>query len=1057
VNPSFIYDWATGAGTLRASWSSGDSASNRFLSVTQGSTSVAAPLLPAATLSYDVAAGVTVGDTYSAEVRALASGSIGAWSPAMTVIVHQLVAPSITSVTGDATAHTITVDFTAVAGPTGQSFVAELWNGDQSQQIGLPVSVGQSPAVLNNQAITTGNTYSVRVRTTADNSYCRWTAWGSITIGGVPKVTNVAARCDNTSWDVAVSWDPIPSSFTNRQYVVSITGTGVSYSSPQTAATSLTLTKSQTNVQSGQTYAVTVTAYASGYSPGLPSDAVNVTIGSCGGPYTPTGGGDPVDLTRGGFMYANPDLVVGSLVPLRFVTYYGASVPTPSENPLYTGKPLGNRWNHSYNTRLARDSAGATMYVIWGSFSVESFSIPSSVIGAYPNTGGSAGSSLVLGTDLIFTLTVSDRTVYRFDSNGNLLTITDRIGHQTALAYSGGQLSTVTDVATGHALSLRYTGDYLHSVTDDLGRSISFGYDGADLASVTDVMGHARTFHYVGASLMESFVDQRGNTAVKNTYTTGQVTFQQDARALAAGQSYGSTFSYVPGTLDGASIVTTTLVDRAGHTVRYVCLASTGVNLSADYDLGSGNAQIENRTFDGYANLLSETIYVGPRSGYSAGLGNTTSYTYDGNGNVLTVTVPLGGGNAQVTTNVYDGNSNLLTSTFYEGLLSEYAPNLGNVTTFHYNTDNTTQKITDPVGQVTSFVYEPGTVAGLIKTWSDELGNDFQCDYQNTYLHTVTNPFGEKLIGTWDSVGRPSQVQYVAADGTTVLMTTLTTYWDNSLTKSFATWYKDQAQSAQWVRQYTYDNNGNPYQFTDELNNVVTYTNDANNLVTQIAQPQYRQSIRTTQLGYDRDDFLNSRVYSATVSESFTSDMLGRRLSFTDANLNLYGYSQAMVLPTPPTPPFNTRATTTWPALASAPGTTYTDQVTTDPAGRVVRAVDRAGNVTDVAYTTQRDPQTHQITTTVTVTLPPAKDGTRYTTVAVYDPAGRLISFTDENGHGTTYAYSIGTDPVSSTKTRVITATDPLGNQRVTIIDALGRVLGGSMGGGALVRSFAFT
>jgi len=86
----------------------------------------------------------------------------------------------------------------------------------------------------------------------------------------------------------------------------------------------------------------------------------------------------------------------------------------------------------------------------------------------------------------------------------------------------------------------------------------------------------------------------------------------------------------------------------------------------------------------------------------------TSSYTYNGFGEVLTVTDPLG----NVTTNVYDTNGNLT-------LVTSPAPNNSagaSVTHFTYDTKGELLTITDPLGHVTTMTY---TTAGLIATIKD--------------------------------------------------------------------------------------------------------------------------------------------------------------------------------------------------------------------------------------------------------------------------------------------------------------------------------------------------
>ena len=1058
----FVYDWALSTnGTLQASWTEADNAAFRYLTVLLdgGQTPIAAPLLPAATLAYVVQTAVTAGQTYTARVRALQSGAIGAWSPLATVVIHRLLAPLVTSIAADGAAHTITLAWTAPAGPAGQTFVAELWSGDGQTRLAA-ISPAVSPQVFQNAAIVDGASFKARVRTMADNSFGRWSDWSAITVNGLPKVQNVAARCDSSA-NVIVSWTPV-TGFADVTYVASITGPNVNFQSAPVSANSITLAQADTHVQDHVTYAVTVKAQATGHAAGPWSDAANVTIGECGAfpppPRPPVA--DPIDPATGAFLYSNDDLAVDAVMPLIFSTCYSSAVPTPSENPIYTGTPLGNRWTHSYNTRLARDANGQTLYVLWGNLSIDAFGIPSSITGVYANTGGSQGSTLVLGADLIFTLTLADQSTYRFTFDGALLSVTDRVGHQTTLTYAGGQLQTVTDVATGQRLTFTYTGQYLQRVADDSGRHVDFDYNGADLFHITDVIRGVRTFAYTGSSLIETIVDQRQNTAVKNVYTNGKVTNQQDARALKSGESYATTLAYRAETIDGMEMIITDVVDRAGHAITYQSRASNGALMSLRYDLGQGNIQVQQWTYDGFNNVLSETIYLGSAAGYTPGQGNTTTFTYDGDGNQLTSTVPLAGGAVSIVTRTYDAFNRPFTETVYEGPQAGYASAIGNVVHYGYNADGTLMSITDALGQAIGITYKPGAVSGLVDTFTDVLGNVFRCDYQGAYLQRVTNPFGEAVVYSRDGIGRVTGAQYLASDATIVAATRVT-YYDTSLVETSRLSFAGQPDVDAFLTQYVYDANGNVHEVTGGQG-TTTYEFDPNNFPSSVTYPAFRGSSRTIGMVYDRDDFVQTVTYSdasPVVKQDYVSDAVGRTLSYTDPNRRLYAYARTML--TNQGTPFPLQETLTWPTLASDPNTVFTDVTTSDPLGRVTAVTDRSQQTTNVAYTTVLDQPTQLLKWQTVVTWPPAQANHPRATIArQFDGAGRLTSVTDENGKTTTITYGKAQDSTTQTFVQVVTAIDPESNQEITTYDALGRLAsltrGRPDGPAPLTRTTAF-
>ena len=266
------------------------------------------------------------------------------------------------------------------------------------------------------------------------------------------------------------------------------------------------------------------------------------------------------------------------VVPLTFTTYYNSARPLPGDNPIYSNLPLGNRWNHSYNTALAIGSAGGFVYVMWGRGGVEGYAIPQAAGGPYANAGARLGSSLVKTGDGSYTLTYLGQQVYRFSANGRLSAIVDRNGNQATLAYNAqGQLQTVSDVQSGHSLTLTYDGSWLKSVGDGT-RSVSYAVTGGNLVSMTNPRNKTRTFAYAasGTSLLQTIVDFSGPTVVKNTYQNDRIQFQQDARALAGGQSYGNRFQWSTGSYETVETSVAEVTDRLDNASHYESLAGNG-------------------------------------------------------------------------------------------------------------------------------------------------------------------------------------------------------------------------------------------------------------------------------------------------------------------------------------------------------------------------------------------------------------------------------------------------------------------------------------------------
>src|SRR5262249_10287119 len=159
-------------------------------------------------------------------------------------------------------------------------------------------------------------------------------------------------------------------------------------------------------------------------------------------------------------------------------------------------------------------------------------------------------------------------------------------------------------------------------------------------------------------------------------------------------------------------VVVASGTDRAGNAISYTSLQANGALIGSQTALSSGQVQWMQRVYDGFSNILSETTFTGPSA--SSSHGNTTTYTYDGNGNCLTEVTPLDATGVFALSRSFDGNGNKLYEAVYEGPSSGFAQGAGNKTSYTYYGDNSLHTVTDPFGQVTTLTYLAGSVHGLV-------------------------------------------------------------------------------------------------------------------------------------------------------------------------------------------------------------------------------------------------------------------------------------------------------------------------------------------------------
>ncbi|MFC5741591.1 RHS repeat domain-containing protein, partial [Dyella tabacisoli] len=263
---------------------------------------------------------------------------------------------------------------------------------------------------------------------------------------------------------------------------------------------------------------------------------------------------------------------------------------------------------------------------------------------------------------------VSATTHYSYDSNGNLTQVIDANGGITTYTYdaNGNRLS--VEDATGHTANMTYNADnqvvsrtiYTVPAQGVLGQggyvppggaqTTYYVYDSSDrLRFAIDATGAVSESQYNGAGLLAMTRTFAGATYGVGTLSpthlpdlatvTSWTTTQDLTRTTRVDYNYD-----VRGQLSSRSAWDT--VDATGAGV------STGV--------GSFGAAMTTYSYDAQGRLLQQVTL----RGFDRATLNTTSFTYDGLGRLLSTTDPLG----NVTTYVYTDSGNTLAVTQANGL-----------------------------------------------------------------------------------------------------------------------------------------------------------------------------------------------------------------------------------------------------------------------------------------------------------------------------------------------------------------------------------------------------
>ena len=736
---------------------------------------------------------------------------------------------------------------------------------------------------------------------------------------------------------------------------------------------------------------------------------------------------DPVNTATGSLMESFTDLSIAGIGDnLTWGRTYNSLDPTPG--------PLGQGWTFAYNASLTLDADGFYYYRD-GTGSQSQYGRAGNVY-----TAKDPGVTAVL-TDKTgggWTLTNQVGGRMEFDIDGKLALIRDDRNFGASLAYTGQQLTTITDTL-GQNLTVTWnsTGSTakITKIQGSDGLTVSYGYavlaGESRLQTVTGIDGKNTTYGYDSATgFVNAITDPEGNVSARTTYdpVTQRAISQKDANGGV------STFAW------DAATQTATITDPEGNVRRDLYQGNVIVSQidetgrSNDVYYNSDNHPIaENNTAqqlttneydaagnlirstapsdDGTASDVDETWTYDAKNrvtSHSDLLGGTTGYTYDTAGNKATETNAAGG----TTTWTYN--------TF--GLpLTETNP-VGAMTTMTYSAVGDLLTLTQPGGEKTSYTYDArhnktaqtdprGTLAGATAAEKEKYTSHFTYDVFGRVL-TSTDALDHLITNTYDGLGRLTAV--TAANG--------------------------------GVTAYTYDANGNVLTSTDAYAHTTTNVYDEAGNLTGTTAP----GGATTTSAYDG----NGRVIATT---NPAGNVSGVSAAVTAAHTVLFVYDAvgnqiAARFPNPDKPGDYLTTTTSYDILGQPVAVTDPNGAVTrtayDPNGNVLSTTDPTGTIQSSTY----DALSRELTRTA--------GGSTVTNN--YDPADRLVNTTTSGGAKTTLEYNLNgqlvkqVDPRGNATGAVaadyattftydaagnqITTTDPLGRVTSTSVNALDAV-----------------
>ncbi len=605
------------------------------------------------------------------------------------------------------------------------------------------------------------------------------------------------------------------------------------------------------------------------------------------------------------------------------------------------------KWHH-----VVMAAASSTQTVYLDSSAIGTRAAPVGVAGqanAYLGTGYIAGAwpdqphTGSTATPMYFSGTIADVALFNTQLTASQVSDEYDALHSTLTAADGSSLAPVSQTVKitdpgNHSVSNVYdplNGFRQVAQVDDAGDTTTYGFDsGGFLNTTTDPNGNVTTTGH----------DVRGNTTsqttcqdqVNNKCATVYFTYYPDdttatlttadprndlvlttrdgRSASATDNTYLTSFSYdtlgnrtgvtSPAVAGSPSGRTTTTAYTDGTTVAAydtgfapkglpyrATTPGGGVQTTVYYHNGDiaqvtdAAGQVTRYSYDNLGRPVASTVIS---NAYPAGL--TTSFTFDGLGQVLTETDPpvtnqvTGAIHTARTTNVYDVDGNVLTQTVADLTGGDASRTVTTTYTIH----DQVKTVTDPTTALTTYTYD---AYGNRATQVDPNGVETDYTY-DAHAHLLTSTLkgytGDPnhpsaptdLLESWrfyDPAGRLASIK------DSMGWVTAYQYYDDGHVFTITRSNPATGESFEQQRN-TYDAAGNP-DTTINNNGATTtkYTVDAGGRTTQVALDPTGVN-RTTSYTYSPDDLITSTTIAGAGGSAVTDatyDPLGRMTSQT--------------------------------------------------------------------------------------------------------------------------------------------------------------------------------
>ncbi|MBI5674311.1 MAG: hypothetical protein HZC48_00585 [Nitrospirae bacterium] len=607
-------------------------------------------------------------------------------------------------------------------------------------------------------------------------------------------------------------------------------------------------------------------------------------------PCPPNGNaGDPVNIATGYFLHSKTDLHIQGIIPVNITRYYRSGVT--GLGAFGIGTYFGYDWwlgAYGPDGQLNDTNPAMLLLIKPGNFQYR-FTDPDGD-GTFTNTTDPAFSGATVSYDSVNetrTLRMRNGTQYKFiyasKYNGELSEIEDRNGNKLTFTRTprppsgddaGGYITGIT-TAEGRTITFNqtYTGNLFRtdSIVDDTGTTITYTYEDDPFSAYPRL----KTVTYPDGGMLEYHYDSAGRMSeIINERGNREVLNEYyDTPAEKQNRIYRQTHA------DGGVYI-------------------------FDYAFAGGN--------------ITETSMTAPNGAV------TTWRMYDDTGNYH---------NGYIVKKTTTDGSTTYNRELGSNLITSITDPLNRVMSYTYYPNGQGQTVTDNLGNVTSYEYEP--IYGLTTKITDANLKDTtfthtfvnnkltRTDMRDPLLHlttinynsygmrtSITDPNNNTTTFYYDNAGKPAELTKIISPSPINSTTTMTydsrgRLWTVTDANNKTTTYtydemnriKEVQDPLDGITRYTYDKKGNLGTVTDAKNQTIRYEYDNRDRIKKMTDQLGREEIYTYYTGAEITSTTGYNLKSITDRKGQTTtfneyDFMGRikKITYHDGSYVQYTY-----------------------------------------------------------------------------------------------------------------------------------------------------------------------